>query len=230
MTRYALNQIRVAWGDPQSRGAESSTHDGPFQIPEHIDQGDRHTTLYRFLRSQKAQRISKEVAIAGCHAMNEHQCEQPLEKKELDAHLRRAWEQSDSPDFKGATSQTAGPERFDDVPPEGEPKRRLVTTLGSDVKKVLHKSLFNGRLTQGSFSLVSGPGEAGKGLFLCDLGARCTTGEPFPGERKRREPLKVVVLVTEARGGPRNSDSLLRWDPDPGEGVWHATEETELSG
>ena len=33
----------------------------------------------------------------------------------------------------------------------------------------------------------------------------------------------------ELRGGPRNSDSLLRWDPDPGEGVWHATEETELS-
>ena len=31
------------------------------------------------------------------------------------------------------------------------------------------------------------------------------------------------------RGGPRNSDSLRRWDPDPGEGVWHATEETELS-
>ena len=32
------------------------------------------------------------------------------------------------------------------------------------------------------------------------------------------------------RGGPRNSDRLLRWDPDQGEGVWHATEETELSG
>ena len=31
------------------------------------------------------------------------------------------------------------------------------------------------------------------------------------------------------RGGPRNSDRLLRWDPDQGEGVWHATEETELS-
>ena len=30
------------------------------------------------------------------------------------------------------------------------------------------------------------------------------------------------------RGGPRNSDSLLRWDPDQGEGVWHATEETKL--
>ena len=34
----------------------------------------------------------------------------------------------------------------------------------------------------------------------------------------------------EHRGGPRNSDSLLRWNPDQGEGVWHATEETKLSG
>ena len=39
-----------------------------------------------------------------------------------------------------------------------------------------------------------------------------------------------VRQAIERRGGPRNSDSLLRWDPDPGEGVWHATEETELSG
>ena len=34
----------------------------------------------------------------------------------------------------------------------------------------------------------------------------------------------------EGRGGPRNSDRLLRWDPDQGEGVWHATEETAFSG
>ena len=33
----------------------------------------------------------------------------------------------------------------------------------------------------------------------------------------------------DRRGGPRNWDSLLRWDPDQGEGVWNATEETELS-
>ena len=39
-----------------------------------------------------------------------------------------------------------------------------------------------------------------------------------------------VFWAAKVRGGPRNSDSLLRWDPDPGEGVWHATEETELSG
>ncbi len=34
---------------------------------------------------------------------------------------------------------------------------------------------------------------------------------------------------TPYRGGPRNSDRLLRWDPDQEEGVWNATEETELS-
>ena len=40
----------------------------------------------------------------------------------------------------------------------------------------------------------------------------------------------VTAATKWVRGGPRNSDSLLRWDPDQGEGVWHATEETELSG
>ena len=38
------------------------------------------------------------------------------------------------------------------------------------------------------------------------------------------------VWKPDGRGGPRNSDSLLRWNPDQGEGVWHATEETELPG
>ncbi len=37
------------------------------------------------------------------------------------------------------------------------------------------------------------------------------------------------VGLTVGRGGPRNSDRLLRWDPDQEEGVWNATEETELS-
>ena len=46
------------------------------------------------------------------------------------------------------------------------------------------------------------------------------------------EPATGVLEISEAdaeRGGPRNSDSLLRWDPDQGEGVWNATEATELS-
>ena len=44
------------------------------------------------------------------------------------------------------------------------------------------------------------------------------------GAASDRADIRSVV-----RGGPRNSDSLLRWDPDQGEGVWHTTEATELS-
>ena len=43
------------------------------------------------------------------------------------------------------------------------------------------------------------------------------------------EGVAIGLAEPDGRGGPRNLDSLLRWDPDQGEGVWHATEETELS-
>ena len=34
----------------------------------------------------------------------------------------------------------------------------------------------------------------------------------------------------DTRGGPRFSDRLLRWSPDPRGGIWNATKETELPG
>ena len=43
------------------------------------------------------------------------------------------------------------------------------------------------------------------------------------------EAYEQLRRVTEYRGGPRNWDSLLRWDPDQGEGIWNTTAETELS-
>ena len=42
----------------------------------------------------------------------------------------------------------------------------------------------------------------------------------------RRDLVEFGVL----RGGPRNSDRLLRWDPDHREGVWNVPKETELPG
>ena len=35
---------------------------------------------------------------------------------------------------------------------------------------------------------------------------------------------------SSVRGGPRFSDRLLRWSPDPTGGIWNATKETELPG
>ena len=39
-----------------------------------------------------------------------------------------------------------------------------------------------------------------------------------------------VGVGVGVRGGPRNSDRLLRWDPDHREGVWNVPKETELPG
>ena len=82
--------------------------------------------------------------------------------------------------------------------------------------------------------------EGAKGLKHRSAGGTSNHARP-PAERERalalvREKYSGPIdrrfgptLAAEHRGGPRNSDSLLRWDPDPGKGVWHATEETELS-
>ena len=42
--------------------------------------------------------------------------------------------------------------------------------------------------------------------------------------------LQQPVMPAVGRGGPRNSDRLLRWDPDHREGVWNVPKETELPG
>ncbi len=52
-----------------------------------------------------------------------------------------------------------------------------------------------------------------------------------PGSETPSEYLPVPPRVSETlRGGPRNSDRLLRWDPDHREGVWNVPKETELPG
>ena len=49
-----------------------------------------------------------------------------------------------------------------------------------------------------------------------------------PGGSQRRLPPGLPGPAV--RGGPRNSDRLLRWDPDHREGVWNVPKETELPG
>ena len=44
------------------------------------------------------------------------------------------------------------------------------------------------------------------------------------------DPETGLLYVPSERGGPRFSDRLLRWSPDPTGGIWNATKETELPG
>ena len=98
---YSLDQIREAWGEPDTR-AESTRTAGPYAVPDAISKGDRHETNYKFLRSQKARNVPFDVALAGCHALNAR-CEPPIEKNELDSYLRRVWDQPNAPEFDPTT-------------------------------------------------------------------------------------------------------------------------------
>ena len=40
--------------------------------------------------------------------------------------------------------------------------------------------------------------------------------------------IEAADIDRDLRGGPRNSDGLLRWYPDREEGVWNVTQETEV--
>ena len=98
---YSLDQIREAWGEPDTR-AESTRTAGPYAVPDTISKGERHDALYKFLRSQKARNVPFDVALAGCYALNAR-CEPPIEKNELDSYLRRVWDQPNAPEFDPTT-------------------------------------------------------------------------------------------------------------------------------
>ena len=66
--------------------------------------------------------------------------------------------------------------------------------------------------------------------------ARHLSNLPRPYTNLIREVVSESVEYRELdqspptnRGGPRNSDRLLRWDPDHREGVWNVPKETKLA-
>ena len=65
--------------------------------------------------------------------------------------------------------------------------------------------------------------------YIITVGAMTDRYTPADPSDDRLASFSAAGPTYEGRGGPRNLDSLLRWDPDQREGVWNATEETELS-
>ena len=196
MNRYSLDQIRDAFGEPPAQTPSSR-----FEVPESVPKGDRHGVLYKLLRSQRARNVPLDVALVGCHALNENHCETPIEKKELDSYLRRVWEQENSPEFDKKKAQQAGPERFDDVPLDGEEKKKLTCIPFTTIERKNPEHLFGKRLWRGSPTLLVCEGGVAKGFVLADIASRFTTGTSFidelPSERRYTRASNVAVLLTE---------------------------------
>jgi predicted P-loop ATPase len=92
MTRtYTQAEIEQVVGElpaePESSGA--------FAVPEEVPQGERHQTMFKLVRSQKARGISLEAALACCHEENRRKNNPPIDEVELEGYLRRSWEQAD---------------------------------------------------------------------------------------------------------------------------------------
>ena len=74
---------------------------------------------------------------------------------------------------------------------------QLIIRKASEVPDEKLEKQFGGRLVRGTFGLLAGPGEGGKGMFTVDIASRFTTGDPFPGEATRRQPANVIICATE---------------------------------
>lgn len=78
------------------------------------------------------------------------------------------------------------------------PAPEITVRQAADIPDEKLRTLFGGRLVRGSFQLMVGPGEAGKGFASCDIISRLSTGLSFPGENgTKRGPLTTIVCVTE---------------------------------
>jgi AAA domain len=94
---YSLDDIEAALADaplPEDPDTPQPGDDSGFQMPDTIKVGERHDSLFRLLRSQKARKISLDAALASCHVENERS-PHPINRVELDAYLRRSWTQPD---------------------------------------------------------------------------------------------------------------------------------------
>ncbi len=77
------------------------------------------------------------------------------------------------------------------------PQSELIIRKASEVKHEPLVLLYGGRLIKGTFQMVVGPGEAGKGFWSVDTLSHLSTGTPFPGERQGRTPMHCLMCVTE---------------------------------
>lgn len=88
--RYAVEDIL-----PHIRTNGDVHNREKFKVDKEIIPGDRHSLMFKLLRSQKARGISFEAALQTCLVENRTRCNPPLAESEVRAHLKRSWQQAD---------------------------------------------------------------------------------------------------------------------------------------
>jgi hypothetical protein len=102
-TTYAWPQDYVGLPElpPEHVTVRPGTRDKRFALPDVIVKSERHLTIWKLLRSLKARGIQHAEALAFCHYVNTQRCQPVVPRWELDAYLRRGWNQADQAGFEG---------------------------------------------------------------------------------------------------------------------------------
>lgn len=208
--------------EPAPAGAKDAS---AFQMPTTLKQGERHATLFKLLRSQKARGISLDAALATCHIENER-AEQPLGRDDLDGYLRRAWGQADQPAFDHRASHEVGLDKQKGRLKHLERMRREVRreldaeergqaapldfrTEDDLLQETPAPELIQGLLIQGSLFMLFGPKNLGKTFLTIALAYAVATDQPtFLGVPVKQHGDVVLVL---AEGGSRLGLRLRAW-------------------
>lgn len=72
---------------------------GGFELPAKIAPGDRHMTMHRYVRSQKAKGVPFDEAADNVRKANAELCKPPLKKDELEGQIKRSWNEENAPGF-----------------------------------------------------------------------------------------------------------------------------------
>lgn len=78
--------------------ARGSADGNPFVLPPVIKAGERHTQMFKLMRSLQARGVLLEGLLAACQAENLDKCSPPIDPTELDRYIRRV---SQYPDRQG---------------------------------------------------------------------------------------------------------------------------------
>ena len=98
MIRFSIDYLKQVIGN--KLGPAAPIIAAPkYQVPDEVDQGDRHTTLFKLMKSLKIKGLTFDAAFAAACITNKEKCNPPIDERELRNYLERSWQQPDRAEF-----------------------------------------------------------------------------------------------------------------------------------